>query len=191
MSYTAAPFDMHSVHQIVASSFEWTKSPSCHLTNDEMITGLASSGRPMLMSTGMSSSEEVCHAVDVVEVAGCEALFLLQCTSTYPCPADEMDLAVIAEWARWRRRPIAGIGLSSHYTGISDVPAAVALGARIIERHLTLDRAGKGTDHAASLEPGGFARVVRDARETLLMMGSATKRLHASEVPAMKKLRGK
>ena len=84
---------------------------------------------------------------------------------------------------------VAGIGYSSHHVGIGDVSPAVTLGARVVEKHFTLDRAARGSDHAASTEPGGMARVVRAARETLLMMGSSTKRVHPEELPAMAKLR--
>ena len=113
-------------------------------------------------------------------------LGLLQCTSTYPAEFNELNLNVLHTYQE--KFPHVVVGYSGHEAGIAIPPAAVALGARIIERHFTLDRTMKGGDHAASLEPQGFAKMVRDIRHIEAAMGSYKKEMQASEKPIYKKL---
>jgi N-acetylneuraminate synthase len=139
----------------------------------------------LLLSTGMSTIAEVDHAVDVL---GRENLVVLHSCSTYPAYYEELNLRVIPEM---RRRYGIPIGYSGHETGLASTVAAVALGACVVERHITLDRALWGTDHAASLEPNGITRLVRDIRLIEKAMGDGVKRVIEREVPNMRKLRRK
>lgn len=160
------------------------KVPSAAVTNEALLAELASFGLPVILSTGMSS---LCEIDRAVEVLGAGDLYLLQCTSAYPCEFDAVNLRVIPALAgRYGRT----VGLSGHHKGIAIDVAAVALGARVIERHFTLDRTWKGTDHAASLEPPGLARLVRDLRAVERAMGSSDKRVLPCEEAPRAKLRG-
>ena len=131
----------------------------------------------------MSSLEQVDHAVDVL---GKEDLVLLHCCSAYPSQYCDLNLRAIPVL---RERYGVPIGYSGHETGIASTVAAVALGASLVERHISLDRAMWGSDQAASLEPNGIMRVVRDIRLVEESMGDGVKRVADSEVPVMQKLR--
>jgi N-acetylneuraminate synthase len=163
--------------------------PPCHkiasasLTDDELLRAYRATGRPLILSTGMSTLEEIDHAV---EVLGKKDLVILHATSTYPSDYDELDLRVVPEL---RKRYGVPVGYSGHETGIPSSSAAVALGACVVERHITLERAMWGSDHAASLGPSGITRLVRDIRLVEMAMGSPVKRVHAREKPIIAKLR--
>jgi N-acetylneuraminate synthase len=163
--------------------------PPCHkiasacLTDDELIRCARATGRPMLLSTGMSSPEQIDHAVDV---AGEDDLVLLHCTSAYPANVEELNLRVISWLAREYDVPV---GYSGHEVGLAATLAAVALGACLIERHITLDRAMWGSDQAASVEGQGLARLVRDIRAIERALGDGVKRVYDSESAAREKLR--
>jgi sialic acid synthase SpsE len=135
------------------------------------------------MSTGMSTLEEIDHAVTLLDRTN---LILGQATSTYPCKPEELNLRAIESM---RRRYGVPVGYSGHETGLQTTVAAVALGACFIERHITLDRAMWGTDHAASVEPQGLQRLVRDVRTVERAFGDGVKRVYESEVAVRKKLR--
>jgi N-acetylneuraminate synthase len=130
---------------------------------------------------------ELCEIDRAVEILGACELYVLQCTSNYPCAFDAVHLRVIPKLAERYGRTV---GLSGHHRGIAVDAAAVALGARVIERHFTLDRTWKGSDHAASLEPPGLARLVRDLRAVEQAMGSASKQVQTCEQTSLAKLRG-
>lgn len=159
------------------------KIASASLTDDALLKHTRSKGRPIILSTGMSSIEEIDHAV---EVLGKRDLCILHATSTYPANYDELDLRVIPEL---RKRYQVPIGYSGHETGLPSSVAAVALGACILERHITMDRAMLGSDQAASLGPSGLNQLVRDIRLVEMAMGSSSKRVHEREIPVLKKLR--
>ena len=159
------------------------KIASASLTDDDLLRHHRKKGKPIILSTGMSTLEEVDHAVDVL---GTKDLIILQTTSTYPSDYDELDLRVIPEF---RKRYEVPVGYSGHETGIPSSVGAVALGACMVERHVTLERAMWGSDHAASLGPSGITRLVRDIRLVEMAMGSATKRVFEREKPIIKKLR--
>jgi N-acetylneuraminate synthase len=159
------------------------KIASASLTDDNLLRHTRAKGMPIILSTGMSTLEQIDHAV---EVLGKEDLVILHACSTYPAPYNELNLRVIASF---RDRYQVPIGYSGHETGLPSTIAAVALGAKMVERHITLDRAMWGTDQAASLEPNGITRLVRDIRLVEGAMGEAAKKLIPSEVPIMKKLR--
>jgi N-acetylneuraminate synthase len=137
----------------------------------------------VILSTGMSSMEEVEHAVRVL---GREDLVLLHSCSTYPAYYQELNLRIIP---MLRERFDVSVGYSGHETGLPSSVAAAVLGASMIERHITLDRAMWGSDHAASLEPNGIRRLVRDIRLVEEAMGDGVKRVLDRELPVMQKLR--
>lgn len=159
------------------------KIASASLTDDNLLRHHRRYGRPIILSTGMSTLEQIDHAVSVL---GKEDLLVLHCTSTYPSKPAELNLRVIPAL---RERYGVPVGYSGHETGLSTSLAAVAMGACALERHITLDRAMWGSDQAASVEPHGFSRLVRDVRVIEQAFGDGAKRLYDSEVPIMKKLR--
>lgn len=159
------------------------KIASASLTDDNLLEHTRAKGKPVILSTGMSSLEQIDHAVKVL---GLKDLIILHSCSTYPAHYEELNLRVIPVLAHQFGVPV---GYSGHETGIPSSVAAVALGACVIERHLTLDRAMWGSDHAASLEPNGFTRLVRDIRLIETSMGDGVKRVLEREKPVIEKLR--
>lgn len=159
------------------------KIASASLTDDNLLRHHRQYGRPVILSTGMSTLAQIDHAV---EVLGTQDLVLMHATSTYPSKPEELNLAAIP---RLRERYGVPVGYSGHEVGLTTTVAATALGACMVERHITLDRAMWGSDQAASVEPHGFARLVRDIHTTRQAMGDGVKRVYASEVPVMQKLR--
>lgn len=157
-------------------------SPS--LTDDVLLGHVRSKGKPVILSTGMSTLPQIDHALDVL---GKENLVLLHSVSTYPAKYEELNLGCIRTLKS--RYPEVPIGYSGHETGLASSVAAVALGACMIERHITLDRSMFGTDQAASLGPSGFEKLIRDIRLAETSMGDGIKRILETEVPIMKKLR--
>jgi N-acetylneuraminate synthase len=141
-------------------------------------------GRPMILSTGMSDLPMIEHAVDVLNEKN---LILLHCTSTYPSKLEELNLSGIATLGK--RFPTVPIGYSGHEPGLGTTLAAVAVGACVIERHITLDRAMWGSDQAASVEPQGIQRLVRDIRAVEAALGDGHIRIYDSERPIIDKLR--
>jgi N-acetylneuraminate synthase len=159
------------------------KIASASLTDDQLLRYHRTKGHPIILSTGMSTIEEIDHAV---EVLGKKDLIILHATSTYPSNYDELDLRVIPEL---RKRYGVLVGYSGHETGIPSSSAAVALGACIVERHITLERSMWGSDQAASLGPSGVTRLVRDIRLVEMALGGGSKRVFEREKPIIKKLR--
>ena len=159
------------------------KIASASLTDDALLRHTRAQGKPIILATGMSTLQQVDHAV---EVLGTEDLVILHACSTYPAHYDELNLRVISEF---RTRYPVPIGYSGHETGIPSSVAAVVMGACMVERHLTLDRSMWGSDQAASLEPNGMHRLVRDIRLVETAMGDGIKRVLDRELPIMEKLR--
>jgi N-acetylneuraminate synthase len=160
------------------------KIPSASLTDLGLIRKARAAGKPVILSSGMSTMEQVKKGVDI---AGEKGLALMHCTSTYPCEPDELNLKMI-ETLR-REFPTVPIGYSGHEVGLVPSAVAVALGACMVERHITLDRAMWGSDQAASVEPGGFERLVKYIRVSEAALGDGVKRIYESEKDSMKKLR--
>jgi len=160
------------------------KIASASLTNDELLKHINAQGRPIILSTGMSTMEEIHHAVSILEQ---ERLLIAHCTSTYPCPPEELNLSMIRTLHREFNCPI---GYSGHEVGLQTSYATVVLGACFIERHITLDRAMWGSDQAASVEPAGLMRLVRDIRVIEKALGDGVKQVYESELPGRLKLRG-
>ncbi|MEC7523702.1 MAG: N-acetylneuraminate synthase family protein [Myxococcota bacterium] len=159
------------------------KVASASLTDDALLKAKRATGKPIIISTGMSTLEEIDHAV---EVLGTEDLIILHCTSTYPSKNEELNLQCIP---MLKERYGVPIGYSGHELGLATSVAAVALGACVVERHVTLDRAMFGSDQSASIEPQGFTRLVRDIRAVEEALGDGVKRVYETEVPIKAKLR--
>lgn len=185
VDFIASGWDEESIDFLDELGIPFFKMASADLTNIPLLIHTAQKGRPMILSTGMADMDMVKTAVQAIEPFGVE-LAILQCTSTYPSVFEEINLAVIQTFQN--TFPKAVIGYSGHELGIAITEAAVALGARIVERHFTLDRTMKGGDHAASLEPGGFGKMVRDIRHIEAAMGGTEKQVQDSETPIFKKL---
>ncbi len=183
MAWTASGWDEASVDFIDQFNPPFYKIASASLTDDKLLKHTRSKGKPIVLSTGMSTLEQIDHAVDVL---GTYDLILLHCCSAYPSQYADLNLRAIPVM---RERYGVPIGYSGHETGIASSVAAVVLGACIVERHVTLDRSMWGSDQAASLEPNGIMRVIRDIRLVETAMGDGVKTVTASEVPVMQKLR--
>jgi N-acetylneuraminate synthase len=179
----ASCWDERSVDFMQQFSPPCYKIASASLTDDSLLRYHRRAGRPLILSTGMSSLEQIDHAVAVL---GTNDLVLMHCTSTYPSKVEELNLRVIP---KLRERYGVPVGYSGHEIGLATSVAAAAYGACAIERHITLDRAMWGSDQAASIEPQGFARLVKDVRAVEAAAGDGIKRVFASELPVQNKLR--
>lgn len=160
------------------------KVASASLTDVNLLKRKRLTGKPIIISTGMSTMEEIISAVETV---GHEDLLIAHSTSTYPCKLEELNLNVIQTLKKLY--PEIPIGYSGHETGLAPTLAAVALGAVFVERHITLDRAMWGTDQAASVEVGGFQRLVENIRDIERSLGDGIKKVFESEMGPRKKLR--
>jgi N-acetylneuraminate synthase len=160
------------------------KAASASLTDHALLRAMRSTGRPLILSTGMSTLEEIDEAVAVVKR---EELLLAHSTSSYPCPPSDLNLRMLDTLSR--RFPECPVGYSGHETGLAPTWAAVALGATFVERHITLDRALWGSDQAASVEIGGFLRLVANIRDVEKSLGDGVKRVYAGELAQIAKLR--
>jgi N-acetylneuraminate synthase len=183
IAWTASPWDERSVDFISMFEVPYFKIASATLTDHTLLRYIRSKGKPIMLATGMSTLEEI---DDAVEVLGTEDLVLLHSMSAYPAYYEELNLRVIP---MLRERYNVPVGYSGHETGIPSSVAAVVLGACVVERHITLDRSMWGSDHAASLEPNGVNRLVRDIRLVETSMGDGIKRVYPREEPIIKKLR--
>ena len=159
------------------------KVSSACLTDLELLKHMKKTGKPLLLSTGMSTIEEIDKAVEIV---GLDNTVLFHCTSTYPCENSEINLKVIPELIKRYDCPI---GYSGHEKGILPSSISVILGACAVERHITTDRTLWGSDQAASLEPEGLRKLVRDIRSVNTILGDGIKKIYESEIPVKKKLR--
>ena len=159
------------------------KVASASVTDIELLQALHATGRPIVLSTGMSTIEEIDAAV---ETLGTTNLIMTHSTSAYPCKPVELNLSMIHTLGERYHVPV---GYSGHETGLATTIAAVAMGACFVERHITLDRAMWGSDQAASVEPGGLSRLVRDIRVVEQAKGDGVKVVYESELPIRAKLR--
>ena len=185
VDFIASGWDEESIDFLDELGVPFFKMASADLTNLPLLIHTAAKGKPMVLSTGMADMEMVRTAYGAVTALNSQVA-ILQCTSTYPSVFEEINLEVINTFRK--AFPEAVIGYSGHELGIAITEAAVAMGAKIVERHFTLDRTMKGGDHAASLEPGGFGKLVRDIRHIEAAHGSGTKKVQESELPIFKKL---
>ncbi len=179
----ASCWDEDSVDFIEQFSPPCYKIASASLTDVSLLRKVRNKGRPVILSTGMSTMDEIKKAVDIL---GQDNLLIAHSTSTYPCPPEELNLRVIQALKAQFDCPV---GYSGHEVGLQTTYAAVTLGAAFIERHITLDRAMWGSDQAASVEPWGLMRLVRDIRVIEKALGDGQKRVYESEMKARQKLR--
>ncbi len=185
VAWFASCWDAPSVDFIEKFSPIAYKVASASITDTSLIEHTAATGRPILMSSGMSTMEEIRHCASLIPL---ENLLVMHATSTYPCIPKEINLKMIPVLKKEFKCPI---GYSGHEIGLQISLAAVVMGACMIERHITLDRAMWGSDHAASLEPNGLMKLVRDIRIIEEAMGDGVKVVYKSEMPIREKLRKK
>jgi len=183
ISWFASVWDESSADFINQFNVPCYKIASALLTNDSLLSYVRTKKRPIILSTGMSTLEEIDHAV---EILGKEKLILLHTCSAYPARYDELNLRVIP---LLKERYSVPVGYSGHETGLPSTVAAVTLGACVVERHITLDRAMWGSDQSASLEPNGINRLVRDIRLVETSLGKAEKIVLPREIPIKQRLR--
>ncbi|MBK8981193.1 MAG: N-acetylneuraminate synthase family protein [Ignavibacteria bacterium] len=182
--WTASCWDEDSVDFIEQFDVPFYKAASASLTDFNLLNKKRSTGKPLMISTGMSTMKEI---KDAVKFLGKEDLLIAHSTSAYPCKPEELNLKMINTLNKiFRGVPV---GYSGHETGLSPTWAAVALGAVFVERHITLDRAMWGSDQAASVEPGGFKRLVENIRDIEKSLGDGEKRIYDSEIGQRLKLR--
>ena len=179
----ASCWDEKSVDFIDKFDVPCYKIASASLTDDNLLKYTKSKGKPILLSTGMSTLEEIRHAV---EVLGKDNLVIYHCTSTYPSNAEETNLLAIEELKKEFDCPV---GYSGHERGVTPSVLAVALGACSVERHITVDRTNWGSDQAASLEMAGLYHMVRDIRQVPSLLGDGKKVVYSRELPIIEKLR--
>jgi N-acetylneuraminate synthase len=160
------------------------KMASASLTDFPLLSKVRATGKPIILSTGMSTLEEIQSAVKHL---GLDQLLIAHSTSAYPCDPKELNLRMIVSLRNMF--PNNPIGYSGHETGLATTEATIALGANFIERHFTLDRAMWGTDHAASVEPEGMSRLVRNIRDIEIALGDGVKKVYDSEKEPIKRLR--
>ncbi|MFA7419356.1 MAG: N-acetylneuraminate synthase family protein [Melioribacteraceae bacterium] len=184
IDWFASPWDEEAVEFLEKFKLPMYKLASASLTDFSLLQRLKKSGRTIMLSTGMSTIEEVKAAVSFM---GSENILLAQSTSTYPCAVEELNLRVIQTYRELF--PNIPIGYSGHETGLAPTLAAVALGASFVERHITLDRALWGTDQAASIEIVGLQRLVKDIHDIEKALGDGIKKVYASESGNLQKLR--
>lgn len=184
LEWFASPWDVPSVAFLEEVGVRAHKVASASLTDTELLRALRETGKPVILSTGMSTIDQIDRALDVL---GTDNVILMHATSTYPMEPEEANLKVIATLRdRYHGIPV---GYSGHERGLQISLAAVALGAVAVERHITLDRTMWGSDHAASLEPSGLEHLVRDIRVIESALGDGVKRVFPGELAPMAKLR--
>jgi N-acetylneuraminate synthase len=183
--WTASCWDEASVDFIAKFDPPCLKIASASLTDDNLLRHHQKYGKPIIISTGMSEMKQIEHAV---EVLGSDNLIILHSTSTYPAQLEELNLKMIHTLKE--KFPVP-IGYSGHEVGLSTSLVATVLGASVVERHITIDRAEWGSDQAASVEPQGLKRLMDDIRTFEIAIGDGVKKVYESEVPIIKKLRRK
>jgi sialic acid synthase len=184
VDFFATAFDKPSADFLAALDMPAYKIASADIRNLPLLRYVAQIGKPMILSSGGATMDDVRRAYEAVAEFNSQ-IAILQCTACYPASFHELDLRVIQSYRD--EFPESVVGLSGHDNGIAMTVAAYVLGARIIEKHFTLNRAMKGTDHRFSLEPEGLRKMVRDLRRVKAAMGDGEKRVYDSEVgPIMK-----
>ena len=183
--WLASAWDLESQRFLQKFDLKYNKVASARLTHIELLEMIAAEGRYTFISTGMATMDEIARAVEIFRAGNCP-IELMHCTSTYPCPAQELNLRCIKTLAE---KFGCKVGYSGHEIGLATSVAAVVVGATTVERHITLDRAMYGSDQPASVEPQGFARMVRDIRTIEMALGDAIKVVYESEKPIAEKLK--
>jgi N-acetylneuraminate synthase len=181
--WLASSWDIPSLEFIDAFDPPAHKVPSALLTDHKLLRALGETGRPVILSTGMSTMDEIESAVEILDM---DSLLVCHTTSSYPCPPEELNLRMIPTL---REKLSCPIGYSGHEVGLVPSALAVAMGACLVERHVTLDRAMWGSDQAASVEPHGVRTLVKYIRVTEKALGDGEKKVYESEQSALNKLR--
>jgi sialic acid synthase len=185
VTFFATAFDFESADFLAELDMPAYKIASGDLTNTPLLRYVGEIGKPVIFSTGGGTTDDVQRAYEAVAEVNPQVA-ILQCTAGYPAAWEELDLRVIQTYRELF--PEAVIGFSSHDNGIAMPLAAYVLGARIVEKHFTLNRAMKGTDHAFSLEPQGMRKLVRDLERAQLALGDGQKTMYQSEAAPVLKM---
>ncbi|MDE5636281.1 MAG: N-acetylneuraminate synthase family protein, partial [Muribaculaceae bacterium] len=182
LGFMSTPFDLVSIDTLVPLDMDWWKIPSGEITNLPYLRRIARLCRPVIMSTGMSTIDEITRAMEILTSYGLDSnnIALLHCNTQYPTPMADVNLRAMDSLRSVTRGPV---GYSDHTAGIEVPIAAVAMGAQIIEKHFTLDKSLPGPDHKASLDPGELADMVRAIRNIEQALGSPVKQPSPSETP--------
>jgi N-acetylneuraminate synthase len=183
IDWFASPWDEEAVDFLEQFNVVAYKIASASLTDRGLLEKIKSLGKPAILSTGMSTMRQIRAAVKLL---GEDNLIITHATSAYPCAPDELNLRMIETLQKEFNCPV---GYSGHETGLVTSVVAVALGASLVERHITLDRAMWGSDQSASVEPVGFRRLVKDIRVTEMALGDGEKKVYDNELPSLQKLR--
>jgi len=183
VDWLASSWDIPSLQFINAFDPPAHKVPSALLTDHELLRAFKATGRPVILSTGMSTMDEIEEAVAILDV---DNLLICHTTSSYPCPPEELNLKMIQTL---KEKFACPIGYSGHEVGLVPSALAVAMGACLVERHVTLDRAMWGSDQAASVEPQGIRTLVKYIRVTEKALGDGKKKVYDSEQSSLDKLR--
>jgi len=181
----ATPFDVESVKFLESINVNCYKIASADLKNTILQKEIAKTKKPIFLSTGGGTIKDVRRAVKNIMSIN-KNLSILHCTASYPCKIEDMNLNVISTYSKEFPRNI--IGISDHENGIDAATIAYMLGARIFEKHFTLNRGDKGTDNAFSLEPQGLEKLIRNIRRAPLMLGSKMKKILKSEIEPIRKM---
>ncbi|TAN45979.1 MAG: N-acetylneuraminate synthase [Nitrospirae bacterium] len=187
ISWTASIWDMKSLEFLIGYDVPFIKIPSAKLTEHEYIIEASKSGKPLILSTGMSTIEEIDAVVNILEKHAKGSYALMHTNSTYPAPKEDLNLRVIG-FLKERYNCI--IGYSGHEYDLEPTVVAVALGASIIERHVTLDHNMWGSDHFASIEVHGMGMLHKRVKDIGVFLGDGIKKLSEKEIEIRKKLRG-
>lgn len=185
IDWFASCWDQPSVDFIEKYNPVLYKMASASLTDIDLLKKVKATGKPMILSTGMSTMDEIQSAVKEL---GLDNILIAHSTSAYPCKPNELNLRMISTLREMY--PNTPIGYSGHEVGLATTECTIPLGANFVERHFTLDRAMWGTDHAASVEPEGFKRLVRNIREIEIALGDGVKQVYESEMEPRRRLRG-
>ncbi len=187
ISWTASPWDLGSLDFLLSyDTTPFIKLPSALLTDTELLTASAKSGKKIILSTGMSTLGEIDEAVEILRSHAGDNFALLHCNSSYPAPLEDLNLSCIKTL---KDRYNCEVGYSGHEFRLGTTVAAVYLGASILERHITLDRTMWGSDHMSSVEPQGLIKLVKGVRELETALGNGTKVVTEAEEKIKKKLR--
>ena len=186
IDWTASVWDLDSLEFMKQYDVPFLKIPSALITDDKLLVATAKTGVPVIISTGMSTLKEVDHAVGLLEKQASQFV-VMHCNSSYPANLAELNLQVIP---KLKKRYGCPIGYSGHEHGLDSTTVAVALGAQVIERHITLDHTMWGTDHSSSVEPQGMDKLYKQIKSVREILGDGKKRVYESELPVRKRLRG-
>lgn len=186
IAWSASPWDLDSLEFLMQYDLPFLKIPSAMITNKQLMKAAAKTGKKIIISTGMSTLEEIDRAVKWLSDESTE-FSLLHCNSTYPAPLKDLNLSCIQTL---KERYNCEVGYSGHEFRLGTTVAAVYLGATILERHITLDRTMWGSDHLSSVEPQGLIKLVKGVRELEEAYGDGEKRVTEGELAPRKKLRG-